>query len=517
MNEKQPFLIGAIILSIAGVVSRILGGIYRIPLARLIGDEGMALYQMAYPIYTTILALATAGIPVAISVLVARMETQGYTGDSRRILKISLIMLAFLGMLFTLLVIQTAHFLANTVLDESRAYYPILAVAPAIFFACLMSVFRGYFQGYQLMTPTAISQIAEQLVRVIALVVLAFMLFPNGLEYAVAGATSGAIIGGVAGLLVLSFYYVRFRRETTVEKSSLVYSGKSIAGLAKEVLEFAVPVSLGACVLPLVQLLDAIIVRKQLEAIAYSNMEATVLFGQLAGKAVVLVGLSTIFTIAIATSLVPAISEAFANNNSTLLKTRINSGYLAGAIVSFPCAAGLYILAFPICGLLYGTPEAGISLQPLAFSCITLAAFQISAAALQGIGRPEVAMYSLLITGFLKVVFNYTLTAIPALNIRGAAIGTVIAFLIGALINICVFKVNIGIVFERIRILRIALATLIMAVAVKVSYQMLLGYDIHSYIVTVLAIVIGISIYVIQLLILREIDFDMLSIKLFNK
>ena len=117
---------------------------------------------MAYPIYTTILALATAGVPVAISILIARKETQGFPGESRRILRVSLLLLAVFGLLLTLLVMASAKFLALHVLQDGRAYYAIVAVAPAIFLAGLMSVFRGYFQGQQTMLPTAV-QVVEQI------------------------------------------------------------------------------------------------------------------------------------------------------------------------------------------------------------------------------------------------------------------------------------------------------------------------------------------------------------------
>ena len=125
MDPKKSFLQGAVILSVAGVVSKILGALYRIPLARLIGDEGMGLYQMAYPIYTTILALATAGVPVAISVLVSRNLTKGYSGDSQKLFRVSLTVLLTAGIILTFLVMQSAQFIANYVLKQPLAYYPI--------------------------------------------------------------------------------------------------------------------------------------------------------------------------------------------------------------------------------------------------------------------------------------------------------------------------------------------------------------------------------------------------------
>lgn len=511
MAKGQNFLKGALILSIAGAISKIMGAIYRIPLARLIGGEGMGLYQMAYPIYTTILALATAGVPVAISVLVSKNETQGYTGDSKKIFRVSLLILMVFGFLLTLVVMQSAHFIANNILKEPRAYYPILAVAPAIFFSGLMSVFRGYFQGHQSMVPTAVSQVVEQLFRVTAVLCLAFLLFPRGLEYAAAGATFGAMVGGVFGLIVLMIYYYRFQRAQKKSGEKLVYTGTRSSDLAREMIRLAIPVSFGAVVLPLVQMLDAIIVPGRLLAIGYSTPQSTALYGELSGMAAVLIGLPTIFTISIATSLVPAVSEALACNNGSLLNERLNYGLRAGMIISFPCAAGLYILAYQICDLLYATPSAGFPLEPLAFSCIMLAAFQLSSAGLQGIGKPEIAMRNLVITGMFKVIFNYTLTSVPALNIQGAAIGTVLAFTIGSLLNIIYLKKLTGVGYEYGRLLKIALVTTLMAVSAYLSYHFLVGADIKSHLATLLAMCTGVAVYGILLFIVKELDITMLK------
>lgn len=511
MDTRKNFLKGAVILSIAGAISKALGAVYRIPLARLLGGEGMGLYQMAYPIYTTILALATAGIPVAISVLVSRKETQGYSGDSRKIFRVSLLMLFGFGIILTLLIMQCSHLLANYVLREPRAYYPILAVAPAVFFSCLMSVFRGYFQGHQQMMPTAVSQVIEQLFRVTAVLILAFMLFPRGLEFAAAGATFGAVVGGLAGLLVLIIFYLKFKSSPQQSGSHLLYSGISSVELAKDVIKLAIPISFGAVVLPLVQVLDAIIVPGRLMALNYTTSHATELYGQLSGMAAVLISLPTIFTISIATSLVPAISEALAQKDRQLLNNRINYGMRAGMIISLPCAAGLYILAFQICDLLYGAAEAGIPLEPLAFSAVVLAAFQLSSAGLQGIGRPEIAMRSLIITGCLKVVFNYTLTSMPALNIKGAAIGTVAAFLVGSMINIIYLKKLTGVNYELGRLAKIAAITVVMALGVKIAYQSLVNAGLISHLATLVAICVGGAIYVSLLFAAKELDMNMIK------
>lgn len=510
-NSTQNFLKGAVILSVAGAISKILGALYRIPLARLIGDEGIGLYQMAYPIYTTILALATAGVPVAISILVARKETQGFTGDSKKIFKISLLVLFIFGLVLTVLVMQSAHFLATYVLKNEQAYYPILAVAPAIFFAGLMSVFRGYFQGYQTMMPTAVSQVIEQLFRVTAVLILAYLLFPLGLEFAAAGATFGAVVGGIVGLIVLTIYYYKFKKTEGIKGRELIYSGTSSVILAKDMIKLAIPVSFGAVVLPLVQMLDAVIVPSRLMDIGYSTSNATALYGQLSGMAAVLISLPTIFTISIATSLVPAISEALTKKHHQLLNERLNYGFRAGMIISLPSAAGLYVLAYPICDLLYGAPEAGFALEPLAFSCIALAAFQLSSAGLQGIGRPEIAMRHLIITGIFKVFFNYTLTSIPILNIRGAAIGTVIAFAIGSFLNIIMLKKLTQVEYEYTRLIKITAITILMGIATRMAYNFMVAVDIRSYLATALAIIVGVGVYGILLVLVKEFDVNMIK------
>ncbi|SHG43415.1 stage V sporulation protein B [Thermosyntropha lipolytica DSM 11003] len=510
MEKKQTFLKGALILSIAGAISKLLGAIYRIPLARMIGAEGIGLYQMAYPIYTTILALATAGVPVAISIMVARKETEGYSGDSFKILKASLFILFIIGLLLTLMVIQGAGILADYVLKNPQAYYPILAVSPAIFLAGLMSVFRGFFQGHQSMVPTAVSQVVEQLFRVTAVLILAYFLVDKGIEYAAAGATFGAVIGGVAGLIVLIFYYIAFIRRHDIKYANLLYSGESTASLGRKMIKLAIPVSVGAVVLPLVQMLDAIIVPGRLIALNYTVSQATALYGHLSGMAAVLISLPTIFTISIATSMVPAISEAQARNDRRLLIERLNYGFRGGMLISFPAAAGLFVLAFPICDLLYGAAEAGAALEPLAFSAVVLAAFQISSAGLQGIGKPEIAMRHLVITGIFKVIFNYSLTSIPALNIKGAAIGTVLAFCLGSLLNLIYLKRYTGIRYETGRMLKILLVTVVMAITVKISYQYLVAYDVSSHLSTLLAITWGVIVYGILLLVVRELDIAMI-------
>ncbi len=507
--EKKSFLKGAFILGMAGVVSKLLGALYRIPLARLLGGEGMGLYQMAYPIYTTILALATAGVPVAISIMVARKESDGLSGDSRKIFRVSVLLLFIIGIILSAVVFLSAGWLASTVLQQPKALLPIAAIAPAIFFAGMMSVFRGYFQGHQWMVPTAVSQVIEQTFRVIFVLVLAFWLFPRGLEMAAAGATFGAVIGGVAGLSVLLIFYLRFRSRRVV--GSLKVSQESSLSLAKQLFVLAVPVSLGAMVVPLVQMLDAVIVPQRLIWAGFSVSRATELYGELSGMAGVLINLPTIFTIAIATSLVPAVAEALAMKDKLAVQQRINEGLRVAMLLALPSAAGLYVLAYQITDLLFSSPEAGIPLAYLSFSVIVLALFQITSAALQGLGHPEIPFRHLLVTGILKVFFNYYLTGLVFLNIKGPAIGTSLAFLVGSSLNMIQLTRRTGISFEWARYARLILVTIVMSVAVKIAYQTMITWGIISHLATLLAIGVGVAVYGLALLISGELDLALIK------
>lgn len=432
--EEQGFLKGAFILSLAGFVSKIMGALYRIPLARLIGGEGLGLYQMAYPIYTMILAVSTAGIPVAISILVAEKQARGDYRGGMRIFRIAVIMLAIIGALFTLLLYNNSYLLANKILNDKRAFYAIIAISPAIFITAINSAFRGFFQGNQTMVPTAVSQVIEQFARVTTVLIAAYMLLPYGVEFSAAGATFGAVIGSVFALLVLIFFYITFPHKRGINRKSGV-SQEGFLKVVGRIAYIALPLSLGGLVMPVMQVIDATIVPLRLQDAGYSMTRATELFGQLSGMANTLINLPTIITVSLAVSLVPAISEAVTKRQWALLQSRLSAAFRITLLLGLPAAAGLWVLATPISVLLYDIAEVGVSLAVLAPAALFLGLYQTSAAVLQGMSKTYLPVKNLLIGAVVKVSLNYWLTAIPAIGIRGAAFATVCGFLIAFILN----------------------------------------------------------------------------------
>ncbi len=430
------FLRGAMVLTMAGLVSKVIGALYRIPLARLIGGEGIGLYQMAYPIYTLMLALSTAGVPVAISILVAEHQARGDGAGARRVFRLALTLLAFTGGLFAVGLFFSAYYLSERVLHEPRAFYPVVALSPAIFLTAVMSAFRGYFQGNQDMAPTASSQVVEQVFRVGTVLVAAYLLLPSGVEFAAAGATFGAVVGSTAGLLWLLFLYIRhwFRRGNPPSgvRHRKVYT-QSTMGLLWRITAIAVPLSLGGIIMPVMQIIDASMVPLRLQAAGHSAARATELFGQLTGMAGTLINLPAIITISLAVSLVPAVAEARAAGQWTVLHTRLEDALRITVMLTLPAAVGLAVLAAPIGYLLYDLPEVGVSLAMLAPAVLFVGLYQTTAGALQGMNYPSLPVISLLAGAVVKVVLNYTLTV--GWGVRGAAAATVAAFLTAFWLN----------------------------------------------------------------------------------
>ena len=284
-NQNKNFIAGALILGMAGLVIKILGAAFRIPLANIIGDDGMGYYQTAYPVYNLFLTIATAGIPTAISRMVAERYAQGRPQDAFRVFKVSFILLFATGLINSSILYFGSGLITNLI-KEPNAIWCMKAIAPALFFCPLMSSFRGYFQGRQNMTPTAVSQVIEQVFRVAAGLGLAILLLDKGLEFAAAGASFGATAGGFFGCIGMVILYMLHRKGIMSELSGCSDEGRESAGsILMAILTIAIPITLGSAVLPIINTIDTAVVKTRLIAIGYDSDVARSLYGQLTGMA----------------------------------------------------------------------------------------------------------------------------------------------------------------------------------------------------------------------------------------
>ncbi len=520
MSSHSTFIKGAAILAVAGVSVRFFGAAMRIILAAIIGDEGIGLFQMAYPIYSSLLAISTAGIPVAISKLVAEnIAVQDYR-EAGRVFRISLLILALTGLIITLLLVSGADYLAVAVVKEPRAVFPLLAISPAIFFVTIMSAIRGFFQGQQKMVPTALSQLLEQAGRVVVSLTLAVFLLPVGLEYAAAGAASGAVAGGILGMALLLILYWKNRPAfQELEQKQSRHTPSAFGQILRRIFSLAIPITFGSLILPLITLIDLAVVPRQLQAAGLTPERATQLYGQLTGMASSIIYFPNVITIALGMSLVPAISEAFALRSHKLIASRSAMAIKLTLYFCIPSALGLYLLAEPITVLLFNNAEAGRALAYMSWSVIPLCIYVSTIGILQGLGRPIIPVLNMVFGGLVKTLMAWYLTPIQGLDIGGAALASVAGMGVAAVLNLYYVSRYTDWRFRSVELLLLpGIAVAFMSATVHIIFRLAFHYTgfyfspgLANAAATLIAILLGVIVYGISLLLAGGLTRDELS------
>lgn len=515
-QKGNKFIQGAAILGMAGVVIKLLGAVLRIPLTNLIGDAGMSYYGFAYTIYGALLVLATAGVPVAISKMVSERIAVGEYKNAHKVFKVASAILFGIGLLsFTICYVGGEAI--TKALGNPDAAMAVKAIAPALLFVPMFSAFRGYFQGRQNMNPTAISEITEQLVRVIVGLFLAWRLLHKGLKAAAAGASFGASAGSIAGLGIIVVIYF-LNRKTIHRKITLNNQHVEKTGvIVRKIVAIAVPIIIGSEIMPMMTLIDTGIIMTRLQATGWSYEEAKSLYGLLSGFCNSLIAFPQVFTQAVAVSLVPAIAAAFKVqdfNGPHGVHESIRLGYRTTMIMAFPCAFGIFALAEPIMLLLYPAQKASAiaavpTLMIMAISVIFLAILQTSVGVLQSIGKQNIPVINLAIGCVGKVIVTYILVGIPSFNIKGAAIGTMIAYVVALILNNHAVKKYTGTTFNyNLTYLRPCAAAALMGVCAFAGHKLVMMVTNHNSIATMVGILIGVVTYVVLIFVLKAITME---------
>ncbi|WP_335342450.1 stage V sporulation protein B [Polycladomyces zharkentensis] len=416
---KQSFLHGTLILVGAGFITKILGFVYRIALSRIIGDEGMGLFQMAFPILLFVIVLATAGLPVAISKLVSEAEATGDEERIRFILRVSLGIVIVTSMVLTGMTVLFAPWIASHLLTDERAVYALTGIAPVIPIVAIASIFRGYFQGRQQMNPYAVAQIVEQIVRIATILLLAQYLLPYGVEYASAGAMFGIVAGEGAGLFVL---LRAFRNDPRRPPLRMRIGRKDSVGTLKRLSRLALPVTASRTFGSLSYAVEPIVVSQSLAIAGIATATATALYGQLEGMAIPLVYFPAFITYALSVSLVPAVSEAAARGQRRLVEHRLRQAVRLSLIVGAPCAVWMFVLAEPLTLLVYHNTEVARLMQILAPFAVFLYLQGPLAAVLQGLDKANEAMRNSIFGSLIKTGLIFLFASRPSLGIDGVAL-----------------------------------------------------------------------------------------------
>ncbi|MBQ1545292.1 MAG: polysaccharide biosynthesis protein [Clostridia bacterium] len=447
-RKKQNYMHGAAILTVGVVIMKVLGAIYKIPLGNILGDEGYSMFMGAYSIYNIFFTLATAGLPVALSRLVAEADAHGRMRQEEKTFRVALGTFAVIGVLFSLILFLFPHWLAANYLENPDAAMSIRAMAPAILLVCLVSAYRGYCQGNGNMIPTTVDEVLEVLFKVISGLILAAALlrarYP--LPYGSAGAILGVSIGSVVSLGYMIVYKHRHYNDLAAPYTAGVVApdaqsteGKTdgVVKIVRDLLTIGVPIALGACIMAILNSVDSKLCMNRLQTAAhYSYFEAKVLYG-VYGKAQTFFNLPAAFITPLTISIVPAISGAFARNSREEAAKISEDSMRIAALIALPMGVGLSVLSMPIMtGFFAGSHAAGPGLLAIMgaasfFVCMLL----MENAVLQASGKERYTMFTMILGGLVKILVNWVLVARRDINIYGAPIGTLVSYIFMCVLN----------------------------------------------------------------------------------
>ncbi|MEW4372782.1 putative polysaccharide biosynthesis protein [Paenibacillus kandeliae] len=438
-SPSSRLLRGAFILVLAAILSKLIGTIQKIPLQNIGGDGVFGIYNAVYPFYTLVLLVATAGFPAAVSKFVAEEMASGSEAGARRVLRISSLMLIVLGLLFGILMYVAAPLLAAWI-DNMHTEAALRSAALALPFVPIMAGLRGYFQGMHDMMPTAVSQVAEQTVRVAAMVALLLWLHQLGAadDWIAAGATFGSAAGGAAGLLVMLIYWWLYRRRTQaapmqVQVEPVTAERQPAWPLLKALLLYALPICLGSLSAPLISLVDTFTMPRLLKASGWSEAEAMIQFG-VYNRGIPLVQMMSMLATSMSVLFIPALADARIRDRHDLIRSQTQQTVNWFWLLGLASSAGIAVLAMPVDIMLYEDAVGSDTIRWLAFTGIGATLSIVTAALLQGMGSVRAPAVHLLLATVVKAVLNIIL--VPYYGINGAAVAGIVAYSLAALLNI---------------------------------------------------------------------------------
>ena len=502
-EARGSFVKQAVILASAGMLVRLIGFLYRLPLTGMIGDEGNGIYGRGYNIYLFFLILSSAGLPAAISKMVSeRIALQEYK-NAHKIFKVSLMAAAVIGFAASLALALSAGAIAN--LSQSpRSTSALLSLAPTLFFVALLAVFRGYFQGMNNTVPTAVSQTVEQVFNAFFSVFLAYTFVNSVTDDPIAwGATGGTIgtgIGAVAGLAVIIWiYYLAKPRIISRTKKDTVSDADDMSSkdIVKTLAKIAIPMIIGAAIFSIAGLIDLFMVSRRLTDIGYTPEKADELYGLLTGKYTVLTTLPVAISTALATAAIPSIAASVALKKYKTVKNKINLSFRISMILSIPSAIGLAVLGDQILATLFPNyPGGGVLVTVGAVSIIFLAVVQIVTGMLQAVGRVNVPVIGAAVGVLLKIPLNYILIGNPDINVLGAVISSIVCYIVAAAIDLY-FLTKITKVKPNYKMIMVKplIASCVMGVVCYIFYTFFFFLLGSNAIATIIAIVIGMVSY----------------------
>ena len=441
-NKSKSIIGGMTVLGLAGVICKLVGVLYSIPLTWMIGTSGLGVYNAVFPAYNLLLTISSAGLPVAVSRLVARGLAKDDPRSAKHVFKTALLLLLLLGSVATILMIAGIDVFV-TASDQPESRLGFLVIAPCVAIVCVLSAFRGFMQGQQNMTPTAISQLIEQVGKVFLALPMAYFGSQRGIEYGAAGALLGTTI--VEGIALLYMVILYFRRSAAFAAIPQLCEEPPAASsyVAKQLMTISIPITIGACIVPLSQYIDSTMLVGRLMSTGMEAGMASSVYGLFSGTVIRIINIPTALALAVSMSLVPAISSAKAVEDNDAVIRQTDLGMRFAFLIGLPCSIGMSVLSEPLMRFFYQGSIAEEQLilggELLAMSGLTIILFtvvQATTSVLQGLGKQRIPMYTLLAGVICKIVLNYVLIGTPGIGIHGAPIASLVCYTVSMVPNL---------------------------------------------------------------------------------
>lgn len=524
-TKKQTFLHGAALLAIATAVVKVIGAFYKLPLNEVLTPEGYAYFTTAYDIYTVLLLISTAGLPVAMSRMISQASTQGHYNQVRRIYNVSRIIFLALGIFSTAFMAVGCKALANS-MSQPDAWFAIICLAPCALFMGLISTYRGFFQGQGNMRPTSNSQMIEAVFKLVIGLAAAMLIMYMTDDIALA---AGGAILGVTVSCVISVVYLRSKQGAEyAQMPQTTESVDSYGKTAKNLLAIAVPITIGVAGLQLLTVLETGLYMGQLKDLIESGqymagvitpkgeqVSATYLKG-IYDMAKTIYNMPCAFIIPITVSVIPAITANLTLKKDQDVRQTEESAARITGLLSMPCAVGLSVLSVPVMSLLAGHEGEFLTLggQLMAIMGINVffyAVIQYTAAVMQAHGKAHIPVIHTLICGAARLLVVYILSGNPYIGILAAPIGTGVCFLAIGILNLIAIRRMVPQKPALLRnLLRPLLSAVIMGASVYGTYWLLGQYlsaasRMQSVILCGAPIMVGVIVYFVCVIVFKAI------------
>lgn len=498
---KQSFFNGAIILMFAGFIVKILGFFYRIYLSNLLGAEGMGVFSLITPVYSLIIITLTSGLSITVSSKVSYEFTKKNPYVAKKITNLSMAILFFFSTIVSIFLYIFLESIVTNLLKDNRTYLPLLIFIPSLPFITISAALKGYFYGISNVTPNAIAQIVEQLVRIVSVVFLVKKFHFISITYACTFAMFGMILSELANLFVLFCFYIKNR---TVHNSNTKFKKRRAIF---DIITLSSSISFNKLITSLMSTIETVFIPSKLMLFGLSYQESLSLFGKLSGMAMPLILFPSLVTNSLATTLIPAISEGLARKNYKLINNRISKSIQLSFGMGFMFMVTFMVFPSEISSFVYKKENISLLLYMLSFCCPLIYLNQILLGILNGLNEQKFSLISSIICCLIRILFVFFV--IPKLGLSGYIAGYFISLGINCILNLAIIIKHTGLIINlKNWIFKPSIISILMLIVNKYTLFLFKMLDFNHNITTILTVGSSIGIFFILMVLAQVFPLD---------